>query len=49
LNIVFFDSYEEAMENSALPELDAFCGTVAPLVDADPMFYYLDVPTDQTY
>jgi hypothetical protein len=45
--IVFFDSYESAMENSALPETDAFTGKLAPLLDAPPVFYDLDVIEDR--
>jgi hypothetical protein len=43
LNIVFFDSYEEAMENSALPETDAFSKKMMGFADGPPTFYNLDV------
>ena len=42
-NIVFFDSHEAAMENSALPETDALSKTMSTFADAPPMFYNLDV------
>jgi hypothetical protein len=45
-NIVFFDSYEEAMRNSALPETDAFSQKMMALGDGPPTFYNLDVIDD---
>jgi hypothetical protein len=42
-NIVFFDSYEDAMENSALPETDALSQKMMSLGDGPPTFYNLDV------
>ncbi len=47
LNIVFFDSYEEAMENSAMPETDAFSKKMMGLADGPPTFYNLDVIEDR--
>jgi hypothetical protein len=41
--IVFFDSYEEAMKNSALPETDALSKKTAELANGAPTFYNLDV------
>ena len=41
--IAFFDSYEDAMRNSALPETDALAKTVAALSDRPPVFYNLNV------
>jgi len=41
--IVFFDSYEDAMRNSALPETDALSKTIDDLADEVPVFYNLDV------
>jgi hypothetical protein len=41
--IVFFDSYEEAMKNSALPETDALAKKTMALSDTPPIFYNLDV------
>ena len=43
LNIVEFDSYELAMENSARPETDAFAAQLAALCDGPPTFVNLDV------
>ena len=47
-NIVFFDSYESAMANSALPETDAFSKRLLELVDAAPTFSNLDVVDDRS-
>jgi hypothetical protein len=41
--IVEFASYEEAMENSARPETDAFASRMAALCTSGPKFYNLDV------
>jgi hypothetical protein len=41
--IVFFDSYEDAMKNSALPETDALAKKTMALSDSPPIFYNLDV------
>jgi hypothetical protein len=46
LNIVFFDSYEEAMENSKLPETDTLSQKMMELADGPPTFYNLDVLED---
>ena len=43
LNIVEFDSYDAAMENSARPETDAFATQLAALCDGPPRFLNLDV------
>ena len=43
LNIVEFESYESAMENSARPETDAFAAQLAALCDGPPTFTNLDV------
>jgi hypothetical protein len=45
--IVFFDSYEDAMENSALPETDALSKKMMSLADGPPTFYNLDVIDDR--
>lgn len=45
-NIVFFDSYEDAMQNSALPETDKFSATMMGFADGPPTFYNLDVEED---
>jgi hypothetical protein len=47
-NIVFFDSYESAMKNSALPETDQFSGRMMALADGPPTFHNLDVVDDRT-
>ena len=46
-NIVFFDSYEEAMQNSSLPETDALSKKMMGLADGPPTFYNLDVDDDR--
>ena len=46
-NIVFFDSYEEAMENSNLPETSEFAQRMMALADGPPAFYNLDVVEDK--
>ena len=43
LNIVEFDSYESAMENSTRPETAQFAEQRAKLCDGPPTFYNLDV------
>lgn len=46
-NIVFFDTYEEAMANSELPETNAMAKKLAALTDGPPTFYNLDVVGDR--
>jgi hypothetical protein len=46
-NVVFFDSFESAMENSALPETDALSKRLVSVVDGPPTFYNLDVIDDR--
>lgn len=41
--IVEFPSYEEAMENSAKPETDAFAREMAALCTSGPKYYNLEV------
>ena len=41
--IVFFDSYESAMENSGLPETKALAARMAELTDGPATFHNLDV------
>jgi len=48
-NIVFFDSYEEAMENSAMPGIDALAQKMMALSDGEPRFSNLDVEFDINY
>jgi hypothetical protein len=42
-NIVFFDSYEDAMKNSDLPATSDFAGRMMALADGPPTFHNLDV------
>ncbi|WP_183100603.1 hypothetical protein [Nocardioides pelophilus] len=43
LNIIEFESYESAMENSDRPETSAFAARMGELCDGPPTFYNLDV------
>jgi hypothetical protein len=43
LNIVEFDSYESAMENSNRPETSQFAEQMQKLCDGPPKFYNLEV------
>ena len=47
LNIVFFDSYDEAMENSNHPVTQEFSQKMMALADGAPTFYDLDVVEDR--
>ncbi len=49
VDIVFFDSHEAAMENSALPETEALSATMRNLADGPPTFYNLDVADDREF
>jgi len=42
-NVVEFESYEAAMENSNRPETSEFASKMAALCDGPPTFYNLDV------
>jgi hypothetical protein len=42
-NLVWFDSYESAMENSNLPVTQDFSQRMMALSDGEPTFYNLDV------
>lgn len=46
--IVFFDSYESAMENSKLPETAEFAAKWGALADGPPTFLDLDVIDDNS-
>ena len=46
--VVFFDSYESAMENSELPETQAFAGKMAAALDGPMVFHDLDLVQDRT-
>lgn len=48
LVLVFFDSYESAMENSSLPETGEFAAQYGALVDGEMTFHDLDVVEDRT-
>ena len=45
--VVFFDSYESAMENSGLPETQASAEQYARMSDGPPVFYDLDIVEDR--
>ena len=45
-NIVFFDSYDDAMRNSDLPVTKEFSQKMMALADGGPTFYNLDVVDD---
>jgi hypothetical protein len=45
--LVFFDSYEEAMANSNLPETSDFAARMTALADGPATFVNLDVLTDE--
>ena len=48
LVLAFFDDYEAAMTNSAMPETDEFATNLTALLDGPPAFVDLDVIDDQT-
>jgi hypothetical protein len=45
--IVFFDSYESAMENSSLPETKATAEQYMKVTSGQPVFYDLDILEDR--
>jgi hypothetical protein len=47
-SIVFFDSYESAMQNSRLPETQEFAGKLVTLTDSPPVFYDLEITGDRS-
>jgi hypothetical protein len=47
-NIVFFDTYESAMENSDHPVTQEFSQKMMALGDGPPTFYNLDVVEDRS-
>lgn len=47
--MVFFDSYEDAMRNSELPETQALAEKMGALVEGPPAFHDLDVLQDRTF
>lgn len=48
VNVVFFDSYESAMENSALPSTQAMAGEMQKLAGGAPTFLDLEVIDDRS-
>ena len=48
VNIVFFDSYESAMQNSALPETERLSTDMVAHLDGPPAFMNLDVIEDRS-
>lgn len=44
--VVFFDSYDEAMENSNLPETQEYAAKLRELIDGEPTYFDLDVDQD---
>jgi hypothetical protein len=46
-NVVFFDSYESAMQNSSLPETQRFSAEMMDLAEGAPTFYDLDIIDDR--
>lgn len=47
--VVAFDSYEDAMQNSAMPETDAVAKKMAALTDGAPIFYNLNVLEERSF
>jgi hypothetical protein len=45
--LAFFDSYDAAMENSNLPQTQAFAQRMMGFADGPPTFYNLDVVEDR--
>jgi hypothetical protein len=46
-NLVFFDSYESAMENSKLPETQELSEKLMGIAQGEPTFHNLDIVADQ--
>jgi hypothetical protein len=47
--MAFFDSYEDAMQNSAMPETDALSKKLAALVDGPPSFSNLNIIEERQF
>jgi hypothetical protein len=47
--VVFFDSYESAMQNSNLPLTQKLNERMTPLMDGPPTFYNLEVIDERTF
>jgi hypothetical protein len=48
VNVVFFDSYEDAMANSELPETREVAAGLAELTTGPPTFMNIDVVWDES-
>ncbi len=48
LNIVFFDSHKDAMENSSLAVTQEFSQRLMALADGEPRFHNLDIIEDRS-
>lgn len=48
LNVVFFDSYESAVENSNLPQTQRLSQEMMSFTDGAPTFYDLDIIEDRS-
>jgi hypothetical protein len=46
--VVFFDSHDDAVQNSALPETDALSKKMMGLAEGPAIFYNLDVEDDRS-
>lgn len=46
-DIVFFDSYEDAMRNSDLPETQEFAKKLQSAVDGEPQYWNLDITEEE--
>jgi len=49
VQVVFFDSYESAMQNSNLPLTQQLNERMTPLMEGPPKFYNLEVIEDRTF
>lgn len=45
--MVFFDSYDEAMENSELPETKEYAEKIKALFDGQPTYFNIDIIEDR--
>jgi hypothetical protein len=49
LQVVFFDSYEDAMRNSELPFTQEMAQKMGALADGEPTFHNLEILSDNSY
>jgi hypothetical protein len=49
MQIVFFDSYEDAMRNSELPFTQEMAQKMGALADGEPTFHNLEIRSDNSY